>query len=447
MASRPKDSEISPLWKLGAPPARRFEPLDGEIEADVAIVGAGIAGLSAAYHLARLDIRPVVLEAAEPGANAAGKSGGIIASLPARQRPARIMKNHGEVAGRRLISLYAESGRYTFSLIDRLGLNCSPQPSGFIAPARAGRRVRGLSGISREWRTFGHDIRYLDRVATRDLTGLDLYDGALLDPHGGALNPYAYAAELAGASADAGAGIFTGSPVTACVNAAGSWRLSTPEGRVDAKRVLLCAGGDNRGLSGHLCRASMPLAAYQFATEPLSADVREAVLPEGHALTDVHTDIFTIRYDTEGRLITACAAFLFSNSNERAVGAMTRRLRRVSSLFESIRIQHVWRGTAWLGRSLTPQFFDLSDGLFAIQACNGRGLAVNTLLGRRVAEFVAFGSEARAQLTVERPAAIRPYSLMRHAPGLYANAARCRNLVAGELGAACRFGRGRKRWN
>ncbi len=83
------------------------------------------------------------------------------------------------------------------------------------------------------------------------------------------------------------------------------WRLRTPHGQVEARVVILCANGGNGTLHPSLARTVLPLAVTQVATEALPANLRAAILRRVGALTDLEADVFSIRYDTAGRLITA----------------------------------------------------------------------------------------------------------------------------------------------
>ena len=134
-----------------------------------------------------------------------------------------------------------------------------------------------------------------------------------------------------------------------------------------------------------------------MATEPLDGKVREVILPENHAMTDVGPNIYSMRYDRDGRLITACPAFMFNNAKSRIVRFVEERLKHFSPLLASARIRYLWMGTTWIGRSILPRFSELSEGLFAMQACNGRGLAINTVLGREVAGFIKQGTYRKTE--------------------------------------------------
>ena len=426
--------EGNPFWDKVAPAATRFDSLKGIHEAEIAIVGGGIAGLSLAYHLlTEAKITPIVVEAATPGGDATGKSAGIIASLSVRHSPYEILTKYGDDNGRRLLFLLGESGKYVFSLIRELALDCAPQQTGFLGPAKTTGEVYRVNKIASEWRASGYGIQVIDRERIRYLSGLDAYRGALLDPAGGAINPLAYARELARVTANLGAKLFIDSPVTKVFKNGNGWRLESGEGRINAKKVVFCAGGGNRGLYGELAHTVLPFKVYQVATEPLDAKIRSIILPENHALTDVHSNIFSIRYDKGGRLITACPGFIFNNTSHRVISFVEERLKRFSPLLNATRIQHIWRGTTWIGKSLLPRFIKLSEGLFAVQACNGRGLAINTILGRETARFIKSGCADKLNLLVEKPDAVRYYSLISHLPVILMNTARLRSQVMYKL--------------
>ena len=421
--------EENTLWSKVTPAAAGFAGLTGIHEAEIAIVGGGVAGISLAYHLTEAGEAPVLLEAATPGSDAAGKSAGIIVSLPVRHSPYDLLGRYGDDKGRRLVNIVGESGKYVFSLVHKLGLDCAPQQTGFLAPARTAQEVERIDKTASEWRSFGYGIQTVDKDEVCRLTGLDAYQGALLDPTGGAINPLAYVRELARAATGQGARIFVNSPVLKVHKNGNGWCLESGKFRVNARTVVLCAGGGNRSLISGLARTVLPFKVFQMATEPLDAEIREVILPENHAMTDVNPNIYSMRYDKDGRLITACPAFMFNNAGDRIIRYVEERLRNFSPLLGSARIRYLWQGTTWIGRSILPRFTELSGGLFAVQACNGRGLAINTILGREIASFIKQGHTDELNLSIEKPDTIRYHGLMSYLPAILINSARLRSRV------------------
>ena len=435
----PVEVEENTLWSRVTPAAAGFAKLTGSQDAETAIVGGGVAGISLAYHLTEAGEAPVVLEAVTPGSDAAGKSAGIIASLPVRHSPYQILERYGDNKGRRLVDLVGESGKYVFSLVQKLDLDCAPQQTGFLAAARTAQEVERVDKTASEWRSLGYGIQTVDKDTICRLTGLDAYQGALLDQAGGAINPLAFVRELARAAAGQGARIFIDSPVTRLHKEGRGWCLESDNLRINAKKVVLCAGGGNRNLSAGLARTVLPFKVFQMATEPLDGEIREVILPENHAMTDVSPNIFSMRYDRDGRLITACPAFIFNNAGDRIIRYVEERLRYFSPLLGPARIRYLWQGTPWIGRSVLPRFVKLSDGLFAIQACNGRGLAVNTILGREVAGFIKQGHTENLNLSVEKPDAVRYHGLMSCLPAILINSARLRSRVMHKFTGLVRY--------
>ena len=427
------------LWSKITPAATGFAALTGNHETEIAVVGGGVAGLSLAYHLTEAGLCPAVLEAATPGSDAAGKSAGIVVSLPVRHSPFEILRRLGEEEGTRLVKLIGDSGAYVFALIRRLGFDCAPQQTGFLAPARTGQEVRRIRQVASEWRSLGYRIETLERDGINYLSGLDAYQGALLDPNGGTVNPLAYVRELARAAAGQGARIYIDSPVAAIRDNGNGWCLESEKFRLTAKQVVLCAGGGNRNLVARLAGTILPFRVFQVATEPVDSRVREVILPENNAMTDINPNIFSMRYDEDGRLITACPAFLFNNAGSRVVRYVEERLKNFSTLLASVRIRYLWQGTTWIGRSILPRFTRLSEGLFAVQACNGRGLAVNTMLGREAAGFIRQGHTGTSTLLLQKPDEFRCCGLMSHLPAVLVNSARLRSRVLHKLTGQRRY--------
>jgi glycine/D-amino acid oxidase-like deaminating enzyme len=429
---------VSGRWREDAPPASEHTQLSTEHETDVAIVGGGIAGLSVAYHLAEMGIQCAVLEAEEIGEGATGRSGGIIASLPVRHSPGELIEKYGEQRGRKLITLFGDSGKYTFSLISRHQLQCYANSSGFLAPGKAGKNLLRLQNLSAQWQSFGYDIQYLNEPTTSSLSGLGFYGGALLDVNGGSLNPLAYAEELARVSVQYGAQIFRKSPVTGVSRNSDRWHLTTAKGSVTARHVLFCAGEGNGSLHPGLKRSTIPLNVFEFATAPLGSDARKTLLPRGHALTDTHANILTLRYDQDGRIITAFPSNMAANQSSRVVAAMRQRLEKVSSVFQGVEIEDVWRGTASICASFLPEVYKTPEGAYVVQACNGRGLALNTILGRDLARCVVEGDDGSAVVSQEKPRSFRPHVIASRVPNFVANLARYRSALGEKVASFIR---------
>jgi glycine/D-amino acid oxidase-like deaminating enzyme len=396
--------------------------LRGGLDTDVAIVGAGMAGVSAAFHLGSLGMETVVLEAARQPFAATAASAGVIAPQLTRHTPRGVLARLGAEPGARFLGLLAQSGRYLFDLAASEGIDCAAQPAGFLEPVPGPDGPALLRDLIEDWKPFRGDLELAGAAETRALTGCEGYGACLIDPSGGGVDPVALVQGLAEALPAGPVQLFRDSAVLSVARHGDAWRLTTAEGAVTARRVVLCANGGAGRLHPALARTVMPLPVYQVATAPLPAALRRSILPRGHALTDSSTNVFSIRVDTEGRLITACPGLIPLGR-----GALTRTInRRLAAMLPAWRpspLDFGWRGTAWLNGDLLPRLARLDDGLYAVQACNGRGLALNTIIGREVARLCAAPGAYEPAIPFGPPAPVRGYALARHAPGLMMTAA------------------------
>jgi glycine/D-amino acid oxidase-like deaminating enzyme len=389
----------------------------GTLQTDVAVVGAGIAGLSTAFHLSGQGVEVVVLDAGSGASSATAASAGVVAPQLVRTTPNGVLGRLGQERGARLLNLLADSGRYVFDLIRAETLDCAAQPYGFIKPVAGGAAAYQLRSLIEEWAPFRTDLTFADADETRELTGCQGYCASLVDPSGGGLDPVAYVQGLAAKLPASLVRLFRETSVISIRREGAQWALRTAEGVLLAKRVVLCANGGNTRLHPALAKTVLPLPVYEVATTPLAPSVRAEVLPHGHALTDSSTDVFSIRFDGDGRLITACSASAVLG-REALTAQINRRLVATIPGYAATALDYAWKGTAWLNSDLLPRVLTVDDGLLAIQACNGRGIGLSTIIGREVARLLAQPDTYQPLVPLQKPQPVAGYGLARHLPGL-----------------------------
>lgn len=422
------------LWKAVNGPPPPAIPLDTRLATDVLIVGAGIAGLSLGLHLADNHTDTVILEAEDDANAATSASAGIIAPQLVRTTPTAVLKNVGENAGARLLRMIAGSGRYTFELIERFGIECGARQSGFLNPVAGQQGARAHARLVQEWKPFRDDLHLIDGVEIRALSGCRGYSAGIVDPTGGSLDPLAYSRGLARAARAAGARLHYNSRVLSVTRAGSSWRARTPAGEVTARRVVLCANGGNAGLHPALARTILPLHVYEVATCPLAPAMREVILPRNHALTDSSTDVFSIRFDSAGRLITAYPCGQQKIAPAQLAQLVNRRLESVIPGYRATDLEYMWQGTAWLNSSLLPRVALVDDGLMAIQACNGRGIAINTIIGRELGQWITDPTAGPPAVPLEAPRRVAGFVFARYLPGLMTGGAALAKRTLERLG-------------
>ena len=392
------------LWATAAPDFAGDALAGGRIETEVAIVGAGVAGLSTAIHLRERGIDAVVLEAGRPGDGATGVSGGILAPEFPRDGIAKARRLHGREHGDRLARLVGESTACTFALIDRYRIACDTQRNGFVSPGRTAGEFDALRADGEAWRALGFDVRFLDASATAEAIGSRVYAGSLYLATGGALNPLADALGLADAARGLGAPVFVDAAVLGMDRQGDRWQLRTRDGSVTAKRVVLAANGGNANLHPKLAGNTLPLLVYEYASSPLPEEVRRRSLGRGLPYTDRQAYVFTARLDPYGRMISAIPEIIPRWTGRAFEREAMRRIRQIYAL-KLPAIDYMWPGTAYLSPTLLPSLVLPEDGtdLIAIQACNGRGLALNTILGNEVAALIAGEEPGSLAVPLTRP--------------------------------------------
>ncbi len=382
-ATAPLPSPAS-LWEETATAADDFPPLAADTRADIAVVGAGYTGLSAALHLAEAGHDVVLLDAHAPGWGASGRNGGqVIAGV--KHDPETLLTLFGADVGRRMIRTVGAGPDLVFDLIARHAIACNPVHTGWLQLAVSPQTVALLHDRIRQWRAQGADLAALDATATARHTGTTFYAGAMLDRRGGTVQPLSYARGLATAAATAGVRLFACTPARRLSRDGTAWRLDTPRGAVRADKIILATNAYTDRLHDGLRRSVVAVPSWQVATDPLPPDVRATILPEGQSGSDMRRLLRYFRLDCAGRFVLG-ARGAFADPQP---PAMVRRLCEAAiKLFPALRdttFAYQWGGLVAMTPDHLPHLHVLAPGLFAGLGYNGRGVAMATVMGRELA--------------------------------------------------------------
>ena len=373
------------LWTATRALEPDTRPLEGALSADVAIVGAGYTGLSAAIHLAERGVSVVVLEAESPGWGASGRNGGqVIPGL--KEDPDSIEQLFGSDVGGRMVRLAGSAPDIVFGLIERFGIECDAVRHGWIQAAHHARALTVVEARARQWQARGADIEVLSRHEAARLLGTDAYIGGSLDRRGGALHPLNYALGLAKAAVGLGAALHSRSRVTRMRRENGYWRLDTAAGSVKAGQVLLCTNAYTDGLAEGLERSVVPVRSVQVATAPLSANVRATILPEGHVVSDTRRLLLYFRLDPAGRLVMGGRGTYGEASTNMRMEGLRGQARTLYPQLGELEWQFHWGGYVAMTVDHFPHLHEVQPGLLAALGYNGRGVAMATAMGRVLAD-------------------------------------------------------------
>ena len=274
-------------WEDGSiPPAPAGDPLRGDEQCDLVVVGAGLLGLSTALHAARAGKAVRVIEARGIGEGASGLNGGqVIPGL--KYDPEWLIEHFGAKQGEALIGFAAGTADAVFDLIRNERLDVPSCRSGWIQAAHTQAALEAAAERHRQWAARRADAMLIDAEEIAALTGTSGYAGGWLDRRAGTVQPLALTRELARIAAEAGARIATGTRATRLTRRDGTWSVETDAGgRMTAPAVVVAANAYADDLVPGLARSIVWLHSLQVATAPLPPQLVTAVLPGGQAVSD-----------------------------------------------------------------------------------------------------------------------------------------------------------------
>jgi glycine/D-amino acid oxidase-like deaminating enzyme len=384
------------LWAETSPPGPAMAALSGDLDADIAIVGAGYTGLSAALTAAEAGARVVVLDAQGVGAGGSGRNVGLV-NAGLWLMPDQVQDRLGPA--NTLPGLLSQAPAAVWDLIARHAIACEGRATGTLhcAPDAAG--AAALAERARQWHERQVPVRLLDGAEVAARTGTSAYRAALFDPRAGTVQPLAYARGLALAALRAGAAIHAPSPVTEARREGDLWLLATPGGTLRAPRVIWAGNAYGTGPAAAPGLAILPY--FNFATDPLPEGLRASILPQGEGAWDTAQILTSFRLDAAGRFIIGSVGALGSWDAGVHEGWARRRMARLYPQLAGTPFTHRWFGRIGTTPDAVPRLIQPGPGAFGVAGYNGRGIAPGTVLGRALA-LAALGQGALPDLSPAR---------------------------------------------
>jgi len=379
------------LWAATAPAAVPTPPLREPVTADVCIVGAGYAGLSTALHLAERGIEAVVLEAKEPGFGGSGRNGGqVIPGL--KFDPDELEAMFGRERGPRLVDFVGSTADVVWELIDKHGMDVPNTRTGWIQSAVSSAAVGPIESRAAQWQKRGAPVEVLDRRETERYVGHGQYLASWIDRRGGVVQPLAYARGLARAALAAGVAIHGNTPVTGLAREGGKWIARTAQGAtVTADRVVLATNGYTGDLWPQLRQTIIAANSFQIATKPLSDNVRKSILPGGQATSDSRRIGLYYRLDHTGRFLLGGRGTMREPRQAEDWSHIETMMEKMFPQLKGAGIDFRWGGRVALTRDHLTHLHEPAPGLLIDIGCMGRGVALQSALGRAIAAYIASG--------------------------------------------------------
>ncbi len=392
--------------EMPAPP-----PLPLPHSVDVAVLGAGFTGLSAARTLAKRGASVAVLEAETIGWGASSRNGGMVLT-GLKLGVGKLISRYGLEATRRMYAASLASIDCVEQIVREENIECDFSRCGHLEVACKPRHSREFSrSAERIAREFHHSLRVVPRDELHAEIGSSIYHGGMVDEASAGLNPARYVAGLARAAVKAGAAIFERTRAETLEretrNAAPGWRVTTSSGSLWARDVLVATSGYTGGVTPSLQRKIIPIGSYIIVTEILPEALARELNPRNRMIFDSKNYLYYFRLTPDRRMLFGGRAAFFpetSQSIRKSAEILSRGMTEVYPQLRDTRVEYVWGGTLDFAFDIMPHAGRL-DGLYYALGYAGHGVAMATYLGSKMAETICGGQEENPFAEIPFPGA------------------------------------------
>lgn len=381
------------VWTVTAPSHPTLFPIKGECKTDVAVIGGGYTGLSAALHLAEAGTDVTLLEAKSIGYGGSGRNVGLV-NAGLWLKPDEIVAAMGSEYGEQVLDILGTSPDLVFDLINKYKIKCDAIREGTLHCAHSPAGYKALRQREEQWQRRNAPVTLLNREEAAPLIGSQAFHGALLDKRAGQIQPLAYAYGLAHAAMKAGAKLHVNSPVTSFNKNGGAFQLITPGGVITAKSVILATQAYPDHAFKDQKQSMVPFNYFQFATPPLPEAVRKTILPGGQPAWDTNLILSSYKLDRDGRLIVGSVGQARNGAYNLHKNWTLRSVRKVFPQVSPIQLEYAWDGIIRMTTDNIPKFHILNNGMITVTSYNGRGIGPGTMFGKLLAEYIQTESPA-----------------------------------------------------
>ena len=362
--------------------------LAGSVDADVCVVGGGIAGCSTALHLAERGYRVVLLEAEVIGWGASGRSGAqAITGVACGQ--SKLESLVGAEDARRIWDMSVEALALQRELIQKHAIDCD-YVAGQMHVALKPRQERELrEEIEMLDHRYGYrSARMVDRDELRSLIASDRYIAGTFDPLCGHLHPLKYTQGLAAAAERLGVKIFEYSRALSYTQATGL-TVRTARGEVRCRQLAFCGNAWLGPTAPTLARKIIGVGTYIVATQALGAERAAALIRNNAAVTDINWVIDYFRRSADHRLLFG-GRVSYSGLDPLGTKRATRaRMLKVFPQLADVDVDYAWGGLVDITLNRAPHFGELERDVYFVQGFSGHGIALTGLAGKLLAEAIS----------------------------------------------------------
>ncbi len=380
------------LTTVSIPPGDPARPLPESV--DVAVVGAGFTGLSAACALAKRGVRVAVLEAETFGWGASSRNGGMV--LTGLKLPATtLISRYGVEKVRRMYAASLASIDCVERIVREENIACDFARYGHLEVAVKRSHFDGFAkSAALIQREFNHTLRIIPKNELRGEIGSDVYFGGMVDDTSAGLNPARYVAGLARAAQGAGACLHDHTRVlkidSQSANGARRFSLQTSRGPLSAREVVLAGGAYTTGVTPALRKKVIPIGSYIIVTEVLPESLARELSPRNRMIYDSKHFLYYYRLTPDRRMLFGGRAAFFpetQNTVRQSAEILRHGMIHVYPQLRDVQVEYVWGGTLDFAFDVMPHAGKIGGMYFSVGYA-GHGVAAASYLGTRLAGVI-----------------------------------------------------------
>lgn len=398
--------KLTPYWLDTAEPSGDYRRTPIPENVDVAVIGAGFTGVSAALELAKQGASVALLERHTVGWGASGRNGGM-ATTGLAIGFGTAVKRYGNSRAVEMFNEYNDAIDTIEKLVGDHGIDCNYSRYGKLSLAFHPSHYDGMLRSQELLATLAdHHVRVIPKSDIHSEIGSDFYHGAMLDPMGAGLHVGKFVHGLAGAAADAGAFICENAGVTELKRISGTVHdVHTTRGITRAKQVLVATSGYTGGITPWLQRRVIPVGSFIIVTEPLSDEVVNRILPNRRMASDSKMLTYYFRITPDNRLLFGGRARFALSSPDSDVKSGEILHKAMTELFPYLantRVDYTWGGLVDLSMDQIVHA-GIHDGVFYSLNYSGHGVQMATHMGKKMVQYMAGDETANVWRGIPNP--------------------------------------------
>jgi len=378
---------------------------------DVAVIGAGFTGLSAARTLAQRGARVAVLESETIGWGASSRNGGMVLTgmkLGVNQ----LISKYGRELTRRMYAASLATVDCVEQIVREEAIDCGFSRCGHLEVACKQKHfddyARQAEVIERE---FNHRLRVVQRNELGAEIGSSIYYGGMVDEASAGVNPARYVAGLRRAAMKAGAEIFEHARVEGLQREAhrgeSGWKITTSRGGLWAREVFVATGGYTSKATPALQKKIIPIGSFIITTEVLPEALAHELSPRNRMVYDSKNYLYYYRLTPDRRMLFGGRAAFFPETGQtirRSAEILRCGMIDVYPQLRDASVEYVWGGTLDFAFDMMPHAGQI-DGMYYAIGYAGHGVAMATYQGHKIAELIAGDKPENAFVGIPFPGA------------------------------------------